>query len=62
MVRPLDGDYVHWMARITIRRPVEEAVRSLAHKEMRSASMMLGILIAEALAARKIPIKAEEST
>jgi len=47
-----DGDLIHWTTRITLRRQIQEDVRTLARDDLRSIASMIGILLSEALTAR----------
>lgn len=48
----IDGEFIGWTTRITIKESVKDAVRLAARSEVRSTATMLGILLEEALSAR----------
>lgn len=49
----IDGEIIAWTTRITLKSSVKDGVRDTAHQEVRSSAIMIGILLEEALIARR---------
>lgn len=52
MRTPIEDNLEQWTARITAGSTVRETVKSIAKSEHRSNATMIGVLLAEAIAAR----------